>query len=139
DPANLVPDNQFQSNGAWNLPSGPFALVASSAGNIGSIGAIRYDGTPGTGWTAWRRGKDFSVDRNKEYYGEARAFTGGGNQYSIQVQVMWVDSSGADISGSIIAGADINTGNTTYTNSFTAPSTARKAYIRYRVNQDNTN
>ncbi|RNF35384.1 hypothetical protein [Paracoccus methylarcula] len=136
DPANLVPDNQFQSEAAWDLPSGPFVLSNSGA-IFSSIGMLRYNHAGGTGFTSFVSSRRFSVDNSKPYYFALRAQSGG--NYTINVRVQWFDESGAAIAGQNHITNDVtDTGVTDYNATFTAPGNAQQARIHIRVDRDKT-
>lgn len=138
DPANLIPDNQFQAESAWGLPSVPYSLV-NVGGNFDSLGAVYYTRSAApAGWGGWVTSRDFSVRSNTEYFFQIRVATvGTGGNTNLWSRVRWLDGFNNEIStNSIYIGT--RTGNYLETAEITSPAGAQRAEVEFNINRDNT-
>jgi len=137
--SNLVPDNQLQDATSWlNTPSNAWAL--NTAGGIGfaSKGVWRFIVANKTTAFAQCISEPIPVEINKDYRARAQAYVGAGVSAQVLIRVNWLDSTGANLSQSIIGNVVI-TANTFFDVPVTAPTGATTAVFAFYVQQDNTN
>lgn len=138
DPANLVPDNQFQSNEAWNLPRGPMRLVGAGP-SFNSAGCVRFTKAgSGPGFSPWIQSRPFSVKGNQDFHFEILATQITGTVNSIWARIHWINSAGVVTIANLYAGGQ-KAGNHRETATRRAPSDAQQAIVEFIVNQDETN
>lgn len=138
DPANLVPDNQFQTDESWGMPSGPYRLTNSGAA-FDSKGCIYYDASQATsGWQGWVLSREFSARGDTDYHCEIRmhSYSSPGNLWA---RLRFNDAGGEPLGYSPITNSStIETGNRKYTATLRAPSGTQSAQLQFNVNADDT-
>lgn len=138
DAGNLVPDAGVQDGELWTIPA-PFDWVAEASVGFRSRGAFLYDHAGGTGLTESIFGPVFPVEPGSEYYASFQTVTAGATGYQVRGRIRWLTEAGVLVSNQDVA-FDVTSAGTvqTWSDTLTAPATARLAHFRFAVDRDDT-